>query len=289
VQKAFSGNSKGGFDAELATAMNGTKDSRDALSRLLGAKDTMDEEALAALLSVPSGMLMFQFMTAMKEMGIEAPDIQLILGGSGSQLSDEALSCLLSGLGLADGEISAIMADAAGKSEIKARLGDSFRGLVDKLASMDGIEAGTIRRLTAADAATVEAIVERITSDRPFVQAGAPAAEGASAGEGSAVMVIAPAGEQAGLQTAAVLDMIKKDVPLATAEIRILLSHALKKALHPQAAAAEGKAPGEDPVTAIRVSEMVDAAGRDLGYERLPEEAHLRDRPPFCCSIPWKR
>ncbi len=258
IQKAFNGSAKGDFDAELSTAMTGSKGTKDALKELLGSKDAMDEEAFAALLSVPSGMLTFQFMTAMKEMGLQTSDIQLLLNGSGDNLSDGALSSILSFMGLGQDEITGLMADSAMKAEVKTQLGDSFKSLIDKMASKDGIDPGSLLKLTASDAASVEAIIERIGSGKPF--ANAASADGISSGNESAAL--------ASQETAAIIAMINKDVPLATGEIRILVSHALKKALLPHIKTAGEDGISEDPTAAIKVSDMVDTAGRDLGISK---------------------
>ena len=87
MEKAFAhGKSEGNFDAQLASALSGKADAGKITSSPSGEKGAIDDEALQSLLAMPSGILLFQLMTALGEMGVQTADIGLLLSGKGAQI-----------------------------------------------------------------------------------------------------------------------------------------------------------------------------------------------------------
>ncbi len=165
VQKAFTHNSsKGGFDAELKDALAGTgksgKSGKSGLMEMLSQKGILDEDALEGLLGCPCGVVLLQFMTELKNMGINPKDMGFLLSGKGSKISDEALGSLLESNGLGKAEIEKIMTDEAMKTRIKASLAETFKTALQTASKGDGLKAETLVALATADAATIEQLTE---------------------------------------------------------------------------------------------------------------------------------
>ncbi len=260
IQKAFTqGNAKGNFDAELASALTGKTGGKDSLLKLLSGKGSMDEEAFQAFLATPAGMILLQFMTDLKEMGVQSSDIQALLNGKGAQVSDDAVKTILAQTGLSQDEVAALMSDASGSAGIKEQLSQSFKSVIEKLASREGVDSATLLKLAASDSATIDALVERITSGAALPQ-DQPVAE-ANGGD-----VLAEALKNQ--DTQALVDMIRSNAVVSADEIRVLVAHAVKKALQASSAAAAGAGSSVSQGIAVKAGEMVDTAESTLGISR---------------------
>lgn len=222
VQKVFSHQRPGAadFDAELASAMSGANDAgKTPLSRILSEKDVLDEEAFHEIIATPAGMLLFQFMTAMREMGLKPSDIQMLVSGGGSQISDEALETLLALQGMVGEDIAVLMADPDMKTGMKAHIAASFTESLQSRASADGIDMAALLGLTASDADAVDAVIERIMSGKQLMKG-----QGAASGQDGF------AGRLAGQQAEARMGLIQRSFPHIAAEIGTMVAQALGKA-----------------------------------------------------------
>ena len=168
VQKVFSHQGAGAdFDAELTAAMTGGLDTcKSPLSRILSGKAALDEEIFRELLATPEGMLLFQFMAALRETGLTSSDIHLLLNGSGNLMSDEGLGTILAHQGFGEEDIAKLMANPEMKAQIKAGLASSFTAALDGRAAGDGTDMNALRALAASDAATVDSVIDRIVSGK---------------------------------------------------------------------------------------------------------------------------
>ena len=249
VQKVFShqGSGTADFDAELASAMSGTNDAgKTPLSRILSEKGSLDEEAFQEIIATPAGMLLFQFMAALREMGLQPSDIQMLVNGGGSQISDEALQAILARQGMGSKDIAALMADPAMKADIKSQIAASFTEALQNRADTGGIDLDALRALTAADADAVESIIERIMSGKQFVK-----------GQGSASGQDDFAGRLT-QQTDVQIGLIQKNASHIAAEIRTMVAEALKKAsFQGQSSSSVG--------SAMHVEKMIRTAGDTFG------------------------
>lgn len=222
VQKVFSHQGPGAadFDAELASAMAGANDAgKTPLSRILSEKGALDEEAFHEIIATPAGMLLFQFMTALREMGLQSSDIQMLMNGGGPQISDEALEALLALQGMGRKDIAALMADPAMKAGIKTQIAASFTEALQNRASAGGIDLDALRALTAPDADAVDSIIERIISGKQLIKG-----QGAASGEAGL------AGKLAGQQADVQIGLIQRNASRIAAEIGNLVADALGKA-----------------------------------------------------------
>ena len=252
VQKVFAGKGSGAdFDAELASAMAGKADAGKAsLSQTLKGAGTLDEETFRNLLATPAGMLLFQFMTALRGMGLESSDIRLLMNGAGAQISDKALGTILAHQGLGQKDIAALLADPAMKAEVKTQLASLFTETLDNRAAKDGIDADALRAITASDEAKVDSIIDRIMSGKQL-----------PAGQGSASWKSDPAAGQAEQQAAIQVGLIQRNVSHITDEIRALLAEALKKAGSPASTASNADG-------AVSMERMIQVARDTFGVSR---------------------
>ncbi len=250
VQKVFShqGSGAADFDAELASAMSGTNDAgKTPLSRILSEKDSLDEEAFQEIIATPAGMLLFQFMTALREMGLQSSDIQMLVNGGGSQISDEALKAILARQGMGSKDIAALMADPAMKAGIKTQIAASFTEALQNRANSDGIDLDALRALTASDADAVDSIIERIMSGKQLIKG-----QGAASGQNDF------AGRLSGQQTDAQISLIQRNASHIAAEIRTMVAEALKKA------SSQGLS-STSAGSAMHVEKMIRTAGDTFG------------------------
>lgn len=246
VQKVFSQQGSGAdFDAELTTAMAGKTDAGKgaALSQILSGDGTVDEASFKELISTPAGMLLFQFMTTLKEMGLNTSDIQLLVNGGGALISDEALGTILAQQGLGQKDLAALMADPAMKAELKTQLASSFETVLDGQAMKDGIDADALSALTASDADAVDSIIERIMSGKQL-----PAGQ-------NAVSADRIPDQDAALK----IGFIQKNISHMTGEIKTLVAEALKKTVSAEASAQSGSE------GAMKVETMIRTAGDTFG------------------------
>lgn len=269
VQKAFAqGKSEGRFETQLTSALSAKTDAKNLVSQLLAKKGGMDEEALQSLLSIPSGVLMIQFMTALKEMGVQSSDIGLLLNGKGEQMSDESLKALLSGLGIGGKDLEAILADPRKMSEIKAQLSDSFKTIISEQAAKDGIEPDALFELAASDSGTIDSIIERLQSVKP-----GPAAQEQTAIPDEAAATTAQTGQAAtpsADKVALTIGLIQRNVSHITTEIRAALAQIVKKAevAAPESAGVASPEEASNPEVAAKVSKAVSTAETTLGLSK---------------------
>lgn len=221
VQKVFSHQGPGAadFDAELTYAMAAVNDAgKTPLSRILSGEGPIDEQAFQEIIATPAGMLLFQFMTALREMGLQPSDIQILMNGGGAQISDEALQTLLTLQGMGREDIAALMADPALKAGMKTQIAASFTEALQSQANSGGIDLDALLALAAPDAETVDSIIERIISGKQLVKG-----QGAASGEAGL------AGKLSAQQADVQIGLIQRNVPHIAAEIGNLVAETLGK------------------------------------------------------------
>ena len=246
VQKVFSHQGAGAdFDAELTAAMTGGLDTcKSPLSRILSGKAALDEETFRELLATPEGMLLFQFMAALRETGLTSSDIHLLLNGSGNLMSDEGLGTILAHQGFGEEDIAKLMANPEMKAQIKAGLASSFTAALDGRAAGDGTDMNALRALAASDAATVDSVIDRIVSGKQLP---------------SGREAISEKTDSAGEQLAAVrIGALQRNVSYIAGEIKTLIAEALKKIDLPAR-------PATSAANTAKVEKMIRTAGDTFG------------------------
>jgi flagellar hook-length control protein FliK len=280
VQKVFSqGNAKAGdFDAELASALNGTGGAKTPLSKLLLKNGKIDDEALKTLLGSPMGLLLFQFMTSLKELGLSSADIKLIMGGKGAQLSDEGLKTLLSKCGVGTKEIESIMSSTDLKNEIKTKLGESFQSVIKAQAARDGIDPEALFQLAAEDGTAIDDILaklEAVSTQVTGQTAQTDKTDQTGTAEGAQHAQASPA-ETANTQDPLVkftVGLVQKNASHTTSEIRAMVGQILKKVGKAESLARAGTlAAGESENTQksaqAGVAQMTEQAQTQLGISK---------------------
>ncbi|MFY9397176.1 MAG: flagellar hook-length control protein FliK [Desulfomonilia bacterium] len=219
MRKIFSHQGKAaGFDAELASAMSGLAGGGpDPLAGAGPQEDLPEEELLEALAAHPDGMLALGLAAALKEMGLQIADIQLLLSGRNGVISDSALESLLAFQGLGQADIDALMADTALKDSVKAWLSAKLSTTLSTRAAGGDASMEAIRSLAVSDAQALEALVASLTAGMP--DAGGTMSDQAFPG----VNEPAPGG---GLPAA---DVIRQNISSLTAEISVLVADALRQ------------------------------------------------------------
>ncbi len=261
VQKAFThGSRKGGdFDAELTSALQGKSGHTNSLTEILAKKGLLDDEALQGLLGTAEGLFLFQFMSALKQMGLQTSDIQLMLGGNGAQISDDALKGFLSQAGIGQAELDAVMADPKAVADIKAQLSDSIKALFDASAQKNGIDPDTLRNLTSTDSNTIDEVIQAVENENRH----ALSAESAAA---------AQAKKQGEQEMHLTLGLIQRNVSHTTNEIRAIAAAILKDVVRAGTAsdkAAETAATeGGDPEISLKADAAMSMAEKTLGISK---------------------
>jgi flagellar hook-length control protein FliK len=171
VQKAFTHNSgKGHFDAELKTALTEKAvPGKSGIMNMLMKKGVLDEDVLKGLLDCPTAAMLFQFMTELKEMGINPKDMGFLLSGNASKVSDDALRSLLASSGIDADKLEEIMSDINMKTQIKTSLAEAFKtslGALNAQAGEDGLDLEALVRVAAADTKTVGKVAETLSSSQ---------------------------------------------------------------------------------------------------------------------------
>ena len=161
VSKAFTnGSGKGNFDAELKEALTGkAAPGKEGLMKMLSEKGILDRDVLDGLMGSSSGMVLFQFMTELKKIGINQKDMGFLFSGQADKVSDDAINALLTSFGLSKAEIGKVMSNQKVKTQVIQRLAESFKAVVQAQADGDGLDPEVMVKLATADAATVEDLV----------------------------------------------------------------------------------------------------------------------------------
>lgn len=271
AQKAFTqGSPKGNFDAELTSALQGKAGQGNPLTGLLTKKGALDDEALMGLLGTSAGIFLFQSITALKQMGVQASDIQLLLGGKGSQMSDDALKAMLTQAGIGQKELDTILADPKVMADIKVQLSDSFKTFIDAQARKEGIDPEALLQLTATDTKTIDEIIRKIESGNQQAPAAEPVVEGKAAQQHKP-------GEQ---EMAVALGLIQRNVSHTTNEIRAIVADILKNVAHTDAAG-NADTIEADPEIALKVGTVVDSAEKTLGISKDVMKDLFFETDPF--------
>ncbi len=281
VQKAFThGSQKGGnFDAELTSALQGKTGHKNPLAEILSKKGALDDETLQGLLGTSAGIFLFQFMTSLKQMGLQASDIQLLLGGKGAQMSDDALKAILSKAGIGQKELEAIMADSKAVADIKTQLSDSFKAFIDAQAQKDGIDPDALLQLTVLDSKTIDEIIQRLESgnQQPL------SAESGAAGQAGQSH---ESGEQ---QMAVTLGLIQRNISHTTNEIRAMVAAIVKDVTHTDPAAANADTAGETRKSHPRLIRQWIRQRTPWGYPKTFSRISSSRQTRFYGSRPWHR
>lgn len=266
VRKVFAQeNAQGGFDAELAAALKGDAGKNPLLSKALMEKGEIVDESLKSLLGTASGFLLFQFVAALGEMGVPSSDVKLLLGGNGSQISDDGLKALLGRSGMPEGEIRSILSNPELKDRIKASLGDSFKSAIEAQASRDGIDPASLLEFASSDQAPVDSILAKLKA--------AVASGQTTAGEGSQPLPTQSAqASPASPATAAdplvklTMGLIQSSVSHTTSEIRTMVGQILKNAgVKPLQASSSNESASAGPEIEAGVAGMTDTARDAFG------------------------
>ncbi|HNY65730.1 MAG TPA: flagellar hook-length control protein FliK [Deltaproteobacteria bacterium] len=254
------GTAQGDFDSALAAALNGKTGPENPLSEVLKEDGTIDGEALKGLLGTPAGFLLFQFMTSLTEMGIPYADAKLLLGGGGSQVSDDALKTLLESHGVGGKELESILGNPELKARVKTMLGDSFKAVLEARAIKDGIDPAALMELAASDGGTIDELMTKLEGARQTVSAQAAApADGdhkAAAGAHDPLMTLTTG-------------LIMSSVSHTTNEIRSMVGQVLRKAgLAGLEGTKDAQAVSGNPETALEIAAMTETAESVLGMTK---------------------
>lgn len=296
VEKAFAHvKSEGSFDAQLMAAMSGKTDAGNPVSQVLGKKGAIDDEALQSILATPSGVLLFQFMAALKEMGVQSSDIRLLLSGKGAQVSDDSMKALLSQLGMGQKDLDAILADPQKMSEIKVRLADSFKAVIDEQALKDGVDPDALLELAVSGSKSIDSVIElleqtALSGRTPDADSADPAVTSSADKPAAARDLIdkngSPAVEPVGPavdpgidEPAVITGLIQRNLSHATNEIRAALARIVNKAavLNADQNAKEPAISGievsraaeeQNPEAALKVTKAVSTAEGTLGISK---------------------
>lgn len=265
-QAVTNSNPKGSFDAELNSALSDKVGGKNPLAQILSKDGAIDDETLQSLIGTPAGLLLFQYMAAMKEMGLQSADIQLVLNGKGAQMSDDALKALLAQAGIGSKDLEAILADPALMSDLKVQLSDSFKALINAQAQKDGIDPEALLQLAASDSNTIKEILDGMGPVKPLPQN--KPADPAEMLAGGKTHKPEETGEQ---KMSVVLGLIQRNVSHTTNEIRAAVAETLKKVTGTEAASAAAAALDVEeagPGIVLKVENAVSTAENTLGIAK---------------------
>ncbi len=162
------GNTVQGFEDQLRAALSGGPEGGAALFGQ--ARETLDGELLAAVTATPQAIPLFQFLSALKSMGVGSDDARALLAGTPQGLSDEGLKAILASCGFKDADITQIFADTATVNDLKARLAESISTRLCQQTGAGSVDTGRLITLATTDQATYEAVVAQFIVSRGFRQ-----------------------------------------------------------------------------------------------------------------------
>jgi flagellar hook-length control protein FliK len=165
------GNTTHGFEAQLQAALSGGPEAGAALfGQALQARETLDGELLAAITAAPQAMPLFQFLAALKSMGVGSDDARALLAGTPQGLSDEGLKAILASCGFKDADIAQIFADPAAVNDLKAKLAESISTRLGQQIGSGSADTGRLITMATTDQATYDAVVAQFIVSRGFRQ-----------------------------------------------------------------------------------------------------------------------
>jgi flagellar hook-length control protein FliK len=156
IQKAFTHTRvKADFDEHLNTAIARGDKPDKALS---------DDEEVKKLLESPQAGQLFQYMSALKSLGVNSQDAQALFLGNASNVSDDGLKAILASCGVQDSEISRIMADPKLLSDMKAALAESVSSDISKLFAGSMQDMNLLIMQATADQTTYDTVVAAVAT-----------------------------------------------------------------------------------------------------------------------------
>jgi len=143
-----------GFDEHLSQALGeDMKSVKDTVDKLVSDDGTVDNDALKELMASPQVFQLFQYMSALKSLGISSQDAQALLLGTGDKVSDDAVSAILTSCGISSEEIGQVMSDPAALSDLKAKLAETVSSHVDNQ------DINLLIQQATADQGTYDAVI----------------------------------------------------------------------------------------------------------------------------------
>lgn len=163
MQRVFStGSGKAGFDEQLKAALaGGAEPGNGAVTKALIPGDSVDEEAMKAILASPQALMLLPTLSALTSFGISSQDVQALLLGTGTGVSDEGLKAILTSCGITEGDLGWIMADQKLVTNLKAMIAETVSSKVHEQAPGDVEGMDLLIKQATADQSTCDAAVTR--------------------------------------------------------------------------------------------------------------------------------
>jgi len=242
LQKVFSqGSIESGFDAELGKALQSGDNNKPFFMEMLNQKGMLDDDTMKGMLAHPECVMIFQYMSALKKMGINVSDIKALLAAKPAEVSDDALGTLLKSLGISGADLDRIMKDAALKAEIKTNLTEAVKQPLNKLSGGEtGIDIDEFLKFFSADDNTL-AVLEK------NIQAIKTSAENAGAIPGT---------------------IPSMGIAQASEEIKALIAQALKKSQTNANIASKDITAGIEKIGAHKVEGTIDFIEQSLNIKK---------------------
>jgi hypothetical protein len=165
------GNTVSGFEAQLQAALScGPRAGAALFGQALQARETLDGELLAAITAIPQATRLFQFLAALRSLGVGSDDARALLAGTPQGLSDEGLKAILASCGCKDADIEQIFADPATVNGLKTKLAESISTRIGQQTGAGPVDTGRLITLATTDQATYEAVVAQFIVSKGFRQ-----------------------------------------------------------------------------------------------------------------------